>query len=43
MNAIAHCVEGLGVDRTPFLTALASDAAAVFRASAAGDRRRLGP
>ena len=31
MNAIAHCVEGLWVsDRTPFLTALASDATRRF-------------
>ena len=33
MNAIAHCVEGLWVpDRTPFLMALASDAARRFAA-----------
>jgi maleylacetate reductase len=33
MNAIAHCVEGLWVaDRTPFLTALATDAARRFGA-----------
>ncbi len=33
MNAMAHCVEGLWVaDRTPFLTALATDAARRFAA-----------
>ena len=33
MNAIAHCVEGLWVpDRTPFLMALATDAAGRFAA-----------